>query len=89
MKASTRTISSPSTVWCKSVEAGGDDEPRRAARDERAVLGRKDCRGEGVADLLGHLVHGHLVGVGLRRWPVTGLGGNAGPDGGLGSVRGS
>jgi hypothetical protein len=52
------------------VEAGGDDEPRRTARDERAVLGRKDCRGEGVADLLGHLVHGHLVwgcGVGLSR----------------------
>jgi hypothetical protein len=70
------------------VEAGGDDEPRRAARDERAVLGWKDRRGEGVAGLLGHLVHGHLVDAGLRRWPVAGLGENAGPGDGLGSVRG-
>jgi hypothetical protein len=37
----------------------------------------------------GHLVHGHLVSVGVRRWAVTGLGGNAGPGGGLGSVPGT
>jgi hypothetical protein len=53
------------------VEAGGDDEPRRAARDERAVLGRKDCRGEGVADLLGTWCTGTWwawgCGVGLSR----------------------